>query len=326
MQVPAMSQPEHRNCQASDEAFVQQLYAYEEAVEAGRIREADSIACNIIAPMFQEASDNPTPELLLEIEAERCLAAADWEGAKAIYRKLLDRIAASDGLESHGSRYAAFSRLSGLLGLLGDETAALEQARSATAAAREADMPILLGMALEQQSRCALHLGMTSDALRAVDEALRVLGSDRKYDIIRGSCLVLRAELALKAADAVAAGRDLEAARQDLEKRAAVEWAGGARSAMARWYAVKAGLQAKQGDWDAAARTWTKAMAARRHLADLPHTVGLYTQNALAATLWSYGQALRSAGCQAEAEGPLAESRGIRKRIGLPQFANTGPA
>ena len=140
------------------------------------------------------------------------------------------------------------------------------------------------------------------------------------YDVERGRCLVLRAECRLRSGDTHSANRDLEAARQDLEAESAMKLAAGVHSALARWWSVKARLLAGQGDWSEAAQAWTKAVAGRRHVAELPQVMGAYTQNALAETLWAQGQALLSAGCPREAEESLTESQAIRERIGLPHL------
>lgn len=319
-----MSQPEHRNDHPPDAIFMRLLQRYKDCVQAGRSGEADAITCDIMALAGQQALANPSPELLLQMEAQRCEAAANWKGAEVTYRKVLDRPATTgDGAR----QYKAFSDLSRLYHLVGNEAAALEQACSATAAARRADMPILLAMALEQQAECALRLEIVSEALTALDEALRSVGSERMYDLQRARCLVIRAECSLRSGDALGADRDLEAARQHLEVQSAMQFAAGVHSAVARWWSVKARLQAETGDWTEAAQAWTKAVTGRRHVAELPQVMGPYTQNALAETLWDQGQASLSAGLLREGEEALTESRAIRERIGVPPLsAKKGPA
>jgi tetratricopeptide (TPR) repeat protein len=312
-----MSQPEHRDDFAPEDAFVQLLQAHEEAVRAGRMSEANDIAGNFMALVAQRAMEEPSPELLLQMEAQRCEEAADWPGAEVAYRRVLDRAVATGEV---ANQYKSFSDLSNLYELVGNETAALELARSATEAARRTDISILLAMALEQQAGCALRLDLVSEALTALDEALRSMGRERMYDVERGRCLVLRAECRLRSGDTHSANRDLEAARQDLEAESAMKLAAGVHSALARWWSVKARLLAGQGDWSEAAQAWTKAVAGRRHVAELPQVMGAYTQNALAETLWAQGQALLSAGCPREAEESLTESQAIRERIGLPHL------
>src|SRR5262249_23481302 len=141
-------------------------------------------------------------------------AAADWRGAEDAYRELLERGLASD---QAGTRHRAHAGLSGLYRLLGDHGAALEQARSAAAAARPTDLQTLWAMALEEQGACALRLGLLSEAEAAVDEALACLADDRMYDVQRGRCLIVRAECSLKSGLPDAAERDLHAAWGSLE-------------------------------------------------------------------------------------------------------------
>jgi tetratricopeptide (TPR) repeat protein len=317
-----MNQREHQNDIRPDAA--QLLQRYEKAVQAGCLSEVDAIGWELMALAGQQAVANPSPELLLQMEAQRCEAAADWKGAESAYRKLLDQAAMTGKAPT---RFRAFADLSQLHQLVGSEPAALEQACSATAAARQADMPIRVAMALEQQAGCALRLDRVSEALTALDEALRSMGSERMYDIQRGRCFVLRAECSLRSGEALEAERDLETARQHLEVHSEMELAAGVHSAVARWWSVKARLQAEKGDWTEVALAWIKAVAGRRHVAELPQVMGPYTQNALAETLWDQGQALLSAGLLREGEEAMAESRAIRGRIGLPPLSTKkGPA
>ncbi|MBI2302255.1 MAG: hypothetical protein HYU66_25410 [Armatimonadetes bacterium] len=277
--------------------------------------EAEAVAYQVLASAGQHAREEPSPELLLRQEAHCCEEAGDWQGAEAAYRKGLESALATDQAMQ---QYKAYSDLAGLFHLVGNEAVALEQARSATEAARRAEIPVLRAMALQQQAGCALRLHRIPEALAALDEALRSMESESMFGVLRGRCLVLRAECALKSGDTHGAERDLEAARQHLEPQAAMVIAAGVHSALARWWSVKARILAEQGDWSGAARAWTEAVAGRRHVAALPQVEQPYATNALAETLWAFGQALCSAGCPTEAAEPLAESRAIRERIGLP--------
>jgi hypothetical protein len=313
-----MNSPEERDDPPADASFAELLEAFQEVTQAGRLGEADALAGKALDLAAQQVRKDPSPELPLLMQAQRCEAAADWKGAEVAYREVLDR-AVHTG--EAASQYRALSGLACLCQLVGDDPAALEQARSATDAARRADMPVLLAVALEQQAGCALRLVLVAEARTALDEALRCLGSERWYDVQRGRCLVLRAECGLRSGDLAAAERDLEAARKHLEVPSGMEMAAGVHSAVARWWSVKARLQAEHGDPRGASQAWARAVAGRRHVAELPHVQGPYVQNALAETLWAQGRATLSAGLPEEAGGPLAESRAIREQIGLPRLA-----
>jgi tetratricopeptide (TPR) repeat protein len=310
-----MSQPDQEGDQLPDDEFVQLVQRFQDAVQAGRVDEADALSLNLMGLAAQHAMAHPTPEMEIQAEAQRCEAAADWQGAENAYRKLLDR---ADSSGEAMQRYNGLSALCGLNQLLGRSAVALEKAETATAAARATELTTLLAMALEQQARCALRLGRVSEAAAALDEALRSMGQEKMYDVQRGRCLVHRAECALGSDDLGGADASLEAAHRCLEPQSRMEWAAGVHAGVARWWAVKARLLSAQGDVSGAANAWAKAVAGRRHVAELPHAGGVYTQNALAEALAEQGRFLLTTGRAPEAEEALAETRSIRERLGLP--------
>jgi tetratricopeptide (TPR) repeat protein len=228
--VNQAERPNEPGPSVSAREFVQQ---YQAAVQAGRMEDAEAAAWNLVALMGQQAATQPDPEMLLLTEASNHEAAADWPGAEVAYRKVLERAIATGDVTS---QYRAYAGLSGLFQLVGAHTTAIEQAHSATAAARQADLPILLAMALERQAACALRLNQLSEALSAVEEALRCMVDEKVYDVQRGRCLILRAECNLKLGSTAAAESDLNVAWQLLEAPSAMRWAAGVHSALARWW------------------------------------------------------------------------------------------
>src|SRR5262249_11965147 len=158
-------------------------------------------------------------------------------------------------------------QLATLHGLLGRHGAALEEARAAVAPARRADLPTLLFMALDAQALHALRTGRVPEALAAVSEALGQMEDRALYDLPRGSALARRAACRAALGEWPAAERDLEAAWGALQPQAAMAFAGGVHSALARWWAVSARLRAARGDARGAARAWQEAVARGRHVA-----------------------------------------------------------
>jgi tetratricopeptide (TPR) repeat protein len=288
---------------------------HQDALEAGRMGDAEAAALNLLAIMAQHGATEPNAEMLVLTEAASQEAAADWRGAEVTYRRLLEQAIATGEATS---QYRAHAALSGLYQLLGDHDKAVEQARSATEAARRADLPILLASALEQQATCALRQDLLSEAMSAIEEALRCTSDERVYELQRGRCLIVQAECKLKAGRDAAAESDLNAAWQLLDKQSTMQMAAGVHATVARYWSVKAGLQDQQGDWHGAVQAWNNAVACRRHVSELPHVEGPYPQNALAETLAAYGRAQLAAGDRKAAEELLAESDAIREKTGLP--------
>jgi tetratricopeptide (TPR) repeat protein len=283
--------------------------------EGGRTLDAELAALNVASLAAQQAQEHPSPDLFLRLEAQRCEEQADWEGAQIAYQKELGRAIGAGDL---ADLFRAHDELSRLFHLLGDDNSALEHARRGASAAREADSAALLAMALEGHARCALRLRNHAEAATALAEALAALAADPTYDLQRGRCLVLRARYRVAGGDYPAAEQDLQEAWRLLEPPSATPIAAGAHSGLAAWWSVTAELRAARGDARGAEEARAQAVERMRHVAALPQVTGPYTRAGLAETLQDYGRALLANGRQREADEILAESRGIRKALGLP--------
>lgn len=295
--------------------------AYKDALEAGRMEDAEAAVMEFLA-LAAQAPDEPTPESLLLDEAKRCEATADWAGAEAAYRRMLARAQS----ENHDhTQFRAHDQLAMLNGLLGRHGAALEEARAAVAAARRADLPTLLFMALDTQAFCALRTDGVPEALGAVSEALERMEDGGLYDLARGRALALRGACRAALGEWPAAERDLEASWRALQPQAAMAFAAGVHGTLVRWWAVTARLRAAQGDANSAVEGWREAVARSRHLAALPQVCGPNTQSALARMLHGLGHALTAEGSLQLAEEAFAESRSLRQTTGLPPFAPNEP-
>ncbi len=290
--------------------------AYADGLRTGRMEDAEAALLEFRALVAQFA-DKPTPESLLREEAERCEASADWAGAEAAYRQMLERAREGD---SDNAQFRAHSQLAMLHGLLGRYEAALEEARAAVAAARRADLPTMLFMALDAQALYALRTDGVPEALEAVSEALQRMEDGALYDLARGRALALRGACWVALGDWPAADRDLEASWSVLQSQAAMAIAAGVHSTLVGWWAVTARLRAARGDTNGAVEGWQEAVARSRHLAALPQVSGPYAQSGLALMLHDLGHALTAQGSPYLADEAFAESRSLRQAVGLPPF------
>jgi hypothetical protein len=295
--------------------------AYKDALEAGRMEDAEAALLEFLA-LAAQISHEPSPESVLLDEAERCEATADWAGAEAAYRRMLARAQAE---VSDTAQFRAHDQLAMLHGLLGRHDAALEEARSAVAAARRADLSPLLFMALDSQALYALRTDRVPEALGAVSEALERMEDGALYNLPRGSALILRGACRAALGEWSAAERDLEGSWSMLQPQAAMAIVAGVHGRLARWWVVTARLRAAQGDANSAVEGWQEAVARSRHLAALPWVAGPNTQSALARTLHGLGHALTEQGPPYLAEEAFAESRSLRQAVGLPPFALNEP-
>jgi hypothetical protein len=291
--------------------------AYKEALEAGRMGEAEAAGMELLALAAQQAAADPTPESSLLDEATCCEATADWGGAEAAYRQVLARAEAEDNT---CVQFRAHEQLAALHGLLSRHDLALAETRAAVAAARRADLPTMLFMALDSQARCALRTGRVSEALTAVCETIERIEGGALYDLPRGRALALRAACRTALREWPAAEDDRKASWDLLQPQAAMAIAAGAQGALALCWAVTARLRAAQGDGRGAVECWQEAVVRGRHLATLPHVSSPYTRSALARMLHGLGHAFTAEGSSHLADEAFAESRALRQSDGLAPF------
>jgi len=177
------------------EEFGEALQRYQDAVDANEPREAEAAAYEIFALAEQWSDQNPSPESGLSMAAGECAERGDWAGAEALYRQIL---ALPDSQPM--SEYRAHSELAGLLHRLKRSAEASAEEALATVAARRAEVPILLIMALVDQAICLLSEHRFDEATPVIAEALSLSANDRAYGQLRAQALLARSRCALHTA------------------------------------------------------------------------------------------------------------------------------
>jgi tetratricopeptide (TPR) repeat protein len=297
------------------------IQKYQDALESGRVDEAEATVAELLAQMAAASAAAPSPERKLLDEVVGLEATGDWAGAEGIYHRLA-ALARAENNDLALSR--AHQGLTALLAMLDRNEAALEAARAWLEVARRADISPLLFSALEAVARCNLRLGRPEEALAAVEEILGRISAEAMYDLHRGRAFTLRAECYCRAREPGRAADDLETARPFLEKIAAVACAAGAQAGLVHWWAIRAKVNEQLGDGAGAMVAWEEAVALCRRVHEMPHVSSPYTQNALARYLNDFGQTLHALGQRERAEEMLAESRALRQELGLPPVAQGG--
>lgn len=309
-----MTESNDQGPQQIPQPFLSLFQQYEESIQHGQMDDAETVLIQVMSHIGEQVSTNPTPDMLLLGEAGCCEQKADWEGAKAAYRKLQETGVKSGDM---GAQFSGHIALSQLYRLLREDQSAIEQARSAAAVARRMDFAMLLARALELEARCCLRLDLISHALSALAEALEELGTEPVNDIPRGRCLIERANCLVANGDYSRAMQDLQEGWRLLEPKSAMYIAAGVHASLAAWWSVTAEIRTRQGDSLGAEEARAAAVSRWRHVAALPQVSGPYTQSELADALQSYAQTLVASAKHNEAEEALAESRQIRTAIGL---------
>jgi tetratricopeptide (TPR) repeat protein len=298
--------------------FQTAIKSYAEAVETGRPEEADQAALSAFMLASMEAMNHPTPSLELAAKAQDCEAAGDWAGAETAHRARLrlEEQTGNDGLITKPN--LDLSRLFRLIGNLED---ARTFALAAASFARRTNIPSLVAMALENEAGCALERGDAEGALKAAEEALRILEPGKLTALTRAIALTMRARCLLAKGDLRLAEADLTRARELLEARTAPSFGAGPVVGFARWWEAKAEIQAKQQDWPVAAKTQARAVENRRLAAERDLSQGPHSKAALARSLEQFAFLLQQIGDQNSASETRSEANTIWRSIHLPTKA-----
>jgi hypothetical protein len=186
-----------------------------------------------------------------------------------------------------------------------------------TAAARRADLSILLAMALQGETQCLIRCGAIADAVNIIAEALSAIDDDTIYIQMRASLLTLRAECAIRN-DAIAqAEGDLDEAFSLLEPMAGMDIAAGIHGDLSHCWSVMAELRAKHNDQVGAINAWQTAVVTAKHVASLPHAENVYTKAAVANILKGLADAFLLCGRPDDATAAFDERNAILYNIGV---------
>jgi tetratricopeptide (TPR) repeat protein len=299
--------------------FVQAIEAFQKASVGNNTEQMEAAALNAMAIVTEEAQKNPTPQMLLKQEAAECESRGDWHAAETCYHKIVPlEVATGNPLLISKAHYD----LSRFFFLLGDLERAEISAKAATAAARLADAPPMLGVMLENQVHCALRRSNSALALELASETMAIIEAGPGSTNLRSGAWVTRAQCRLENGDVAGAESDLLEVKPQLIDKSTSPVFAGVHSRVAKWWEVTADLRAHKGDHEGACEAWTEAVRIRRHVASLPQVAGPYTLASLARTLQRLAQALNAAGDPGGAEDASAEARRIWSEIGLPQLSS----
>lgn len=301
------------NGPGSDEAFGKLVERFQPAVDARAFVEAADVVHDVFSLASEWCEQNPSVDLNLTIAAAECEENADWSTAESMYIQILSLPDTEFPTESR-----AHSRLAGLYRLLHRDSDALDHARRATAA-RRADLPSLLLMALEDEVRCLIKCRHIAAACNAVAEALSVIGNDGMLNQNRASMLTLRAECALHNQTLTDADADLETAFGLLQPLADMDIAAGIHCDLAKWWSVTARLRGARGDRHGAVSAWRQAVSTSQHVASLPHAESAYTKVMVADMLNGLADALWACDRLHDAASAFEERKDILRSVGLPE-------
>ncbi len=299
-----------------DEPFAKLMQQYQRAVDDWDFEDATGTVHDIFALAEEWCDENPSPDFALTITAAEFEERADWSAAESAYNQILSLPDIEPAVE-----YKAHGDLAGLCRLLQRDSDALAHVRYATAAARRADLTVLLVMALQGEARCLIKCGQISEACNVIAEAISVIDDDKMYNQARASILTLRAECDIHNDADADAERDLERAYDLLEPLAGMDIAAGIHSDLSRWWSVTARLCAKRDDREGSVAAWQKAVGISKHVDSLVHADNVYTKSVVADMLKGLADALLVCDRTDDATVACDERNALLDRIGVP---NTG--
>ncbi len=270
------AQPGSSNEPAFAARFEETIKAYANAVEAGDDDVAAQAAMAALAQAGMEAMTNPTPDILLLQEAERCEQAQDWAGAETAYRKVL---ALREATENPRLAVKPHLDLSRLFRLRGRSDEAWSHACTASEIGRRADMSTLLAMALDNEAACALDRLNVQRAFAAASEAVACMEPGRIFNLMRARALTRRAECFLARNDSEPAEQDLKQSWDLLQTRK--QFGIGSVVALAHWWEVKAQLHIAKHNATEASRALTEAVKFRKQILESCESLNPYAAAAL---------------------------------------------
>ena len=307
--------PEDQQHLTSDEAEAL-LKAHQTALEDDDAEGAEESAIRFMALAVEHGQNDPSPDLLLKLEAHRHEEGGQWHAAETAYRKGL-ALAVAEG--NTFTEFKAHYDLSALHSFLGQEQHAHEEAKSATDAARRSGLVPLLIMALERQARTCLSVGDPLRALEAAVETLRISPEGKTGYLQRARALIMRARCKVELGDLDSAQADLDAAKPLLSPMSGVAMFAGVQSALAGLWEVTARLRSAQGNFAGSVEAWRDCVEFARLVSTLPQLSGPYKFASLARVLHLCGSALLAVEDVDAAEHAFEESRAIRQAIRQPE-------
>ena len=292
------------------------LKAHQTTLENDDAEGAEESTLRFMALAVEQGQNDPSPDLLLKLEARRREEAGEWHEAEAAYRQAL-AVAVAEG--NTFSEFKAHYDLSALQSFLGHSQHAHEEAQLATDAARRSGLVPLLIMALERQARTCLSVGDPLRALEAAGETLRISPEGKTGYLQRARALIMRARCKLELGEPATAQVDLDEARPLLAPMSGVSIFAGVQSALAGWWEVTALLRSAQGDKAGSVEAWRECVELAHLVSTLPQLGGPYKFAALARMLDLYGASLLAVEDSDAAEDAFEESRAIREAIRQPE-------
>jgi len=300
------------------EGLMEVMQQQADLVNAGSIAEAEGLSSELLAQLCHYAGESlaDDPELQEELVLQAHAEAGDWEQVQRMHEARLDR--RTEPLP-YGT---ACSHLAHFLTLMDRWDEAAPVAALATQAARQDDLPLLLGMRLEAQGAIANGCGEHRLALSLFEEGLRNLEIKSSHDLIRARLLIGRARSHLRLGNLADSEADLSEAWKLLQPLSAMTSAGGVKGAFADWWSVQADRCEREAHWQSVHEARSEAVRCCREVLQLAETQQIYPLYhaliPLARELCQLAQTLARLGQTAAAEEVRDEAQEIRRQVHLP--------
>jgi len=296
-----------------DPEFAALVHSYAQAVDEGRMADAQEASAAVMTEALRQAQENPTPDLLRSLIAGKAENEGEWEVARRIFQEQLDE---ATKLPDPAIRGCCQSRplldLARISRWEGKHEQAYELAKSAVESSRVRDWGFHIAWTLAPFSTYALRTGRVDEALQAADEGLSLLGDGRAQDLFRAQLMLRRGESLLHSGRDSDARLTLNHAWEKIEPFSGMSDATGVQATIADWWQLEAKLRSKQGDWPQARQAWESAVAFAHHVIETWGSFELRPAVALAEVLAEYADAAAAAGESPRATALRAERASIQ--------------
>ncbi len=274
--------------------FLRALESMKNPATLGNAEQMEALSLAMFQAASAHAAAHPSPDQALEEAYDRQIESHDWLAALATLQRRADSAAA------RGEHHQVFRRnqqASQILSLIGKPEAACEMARHATAAARRCEgVPILIAVALQNESLLALKYGDAPAALALINAALVEIGTEPYAELSRARALVVRARCQLELGELREVESDLGQSEPILCRLGESLILAGAQAGLAGWHEVRARWHAAQAEISQAIENQRSAVLGRRIISAAPQVEAHVAAVSLAPALIYLGELLAQSG------------------------------
>lgn len=239
-------------------------------MDAGNVEAAKDSMRAVLEFVSQDACDNPSPDLVRGLMADRAIDQGDWQLATDYYKEKLREARAEENPSARASFIAqTLLNLASIECWKGQMEAAFQLAIEGLAAAKEEEWDFGTALMAERFAGIALRTGHHEEALHAAEDALSRLENRRSFDLSRAMLILTRCE-ALRRVNRYDEMRPaLDEAWNLLQPLAVMTDASGVQATLGGWWRLEAKWRLRHQNWIGANQAYENAISFLRRVAEI---------------------------------------------------------